>query len=326
MGTSQSNIAFFVWKQYQRRPEVLAPLIDANLKFFPHLFKSKFLRPLDYCIKLIAGVRYIHQNKPNLIIAQSPPLFGALPALIMGIPYIIDAHNPVFQGIWRKLPLTRYLISNSQLVMVHNSEILQLAKKLYPSTLFLKVSDPISTIESEVIRQANQILVICSFDTWDEPIDLLIEIIEQLSDYTFVITADTTKLPANLHSRLKACSNARLTGFLPTQDYHHILCSSAAALVLTTSDATQPSGACEALSSDTPLIVSKTSLTYELFGEWAILVDNSVQSIVEAIKSKPFKSVDLSSYRDQWNLSSQQEISKLCGAIAEHELGQSAKS
>jgi hypothetical protein len=161
MKPNELKITFFVWKQYQRRAEVLAPSIDATLKFFPHLFRSKFLRPLDYCLKLIAGIYYIYRHKPNLIIAQSPPLFSALPALIMRVPYIIDAHNPVFQGIWRKLPLSHYLISKARLVIVHNSEIFQLAKQLFPSTLFLKVSDPVNFIGGAGDRQANQILVIC---------------------------------------------------------------------------------------------------------------------------------------------------------------------
>jgi glycosyltransferase involved in cell wall biosynthesis len=164
-----------------------------------------------------------------------------------------------------------------------------------------------------IVRQTKS-----SLSAWDEPVDILIESIEQLPDYTFVITADVNKLPPELRNRLQACHNVRLTGFLATQDYHAILRSSAAALVLTTSDATQPSGACEALSSDTPLIVSKTDLTAQLFGGWAMLIDNSVQSIVESIQSKSFKPVDLSPYRNQWNLSTQQELSKLCRYIDEN--------
>ena len=42
------------------------------------------------------------------------------------------------------------------------------------------------------------------------------------------------------HSKLQQLKNVRLTGFLPVKEYHDMLCSSLAALVLTTSEATQP--------------------------------------------------------------------------------------
>ena len=314
MKNNKLNGLFIVWKKYQRRPEVLAPLINSELKFIPHLFVSKFYRPFDYSIKLVVNINNILRQKPDFIIAQCPPIFSVIPALITGVPYIIDAHNPLFQvGMWRKLPLPRYLIQKSRAVIVHNSEILQLVNSIYPSVRLFNISDPIEFISSSSNqqRQEKQILVISSFDPWDEPINLLIESIRELPEYTFIITADPNKLSSQLGDELQQMKNVRLTGFLPTQDYHDILCSSLAALVLTNSDATQPSGACEALSSDTQLVISRTSLTQKLFGEWAILVDNSQESIIQAIQSLSLNKIDLAYYRNQWNMSVEQEVAKL---------------
>ncbi|MGL5805596.1 MAG: hypothetical protein ACRC11_09155, partial [Xenococcaceae cyanobacterium] len=75
--------------------------------------------------------------------------------------------------------------------------------------------------------------------------------------------------------------------------------------------ATQPSGACEALSSDTQLILSKTSLTQKLFGDWAVLVENSSESIALAIASLSPESLNLSRDREQWNRAVKQEIRQL---------------
>ena len=159
-------------------------------------------------------------------------------------------------------------------------------------------------------RLKNQILVICSFSV-DEPVDVIIESICRLPDYNFIITADINKLQSPQSQRLCECNNVKLTGFLPTQEYQDLLCSSVAALVLTTRDYTQPSGACEALSSNTQLIVSETSLTKKLFGDWAIFVDNSVDSIVSAIELLEVKTLDLSSYRNNWEISVIEGISRL---------------
>ena len=314
------SFLFTVWKKYQRRPEVLAPLLNSRILFMPHLFKSKFLRPLDYLIKLGVSIKNILYERPDFIITQCPPTYSVLPALIMGVPYIIDAHNPLFQvAMWQKLPLTKYLIENAGAIIVHNREIAEIARKLYPSARLFTIPDPIEFITTEHERKIKekQILVIASFDPWDEPVELIIEVMKELVDYNFIVTADINKVSTEIKQELQQLKNVNLTGFLPVEDYHMALCSSLATLVLTTSDATQPSGACEALSSDTQLVVSKTSLISDLFGDWANLVDNSQESIVKVIRSLSVQKVDLSKYRKSWNNLVDQEICELVKYMSE---------
>jgi hypothetical protein len=308
------NGLFIVWKKYQRRPEVLASLLNCELKFLPHLFSSKYLRPLDYLFKLVINLRDILLQKPNFAIAQCPPTFSALPALITKTPYLIDAHNPLFQvKMWQELPLAQTILGNSLGIIVHNAEMFQLVKGLYPSASLFTISDPIQAIAlaTPQKRLEKQILVIASFDPWDEPVKLLIETMKELREYNFVITADVNKLDTATAASLQQLDNVRLTGFLETADYHQVLCSSLAALVLTTSDATQPSGACEALSSDTQLVISRTSLTAKLFGAWGTLVENESASIAQAIRSLSVQELNLAAYRQSWNISVQQEIARL---------------
>ena len=304
---------FLVWKKYQRRPEVLADLIDCELQFIPHLFRSKYLRPLDYLLKLFVSIKDILSQRPDFVIAQCPPTYSALPALITRTPYVIDGHNPLFQvKMWQTLPLARTLIENATAIIVHNAEMFQMVNKNYPDAQLFTISDPIKPITAAVAqRQPKQILVIASFDPWDEPVELLIETMTELAEYQFVITADVSKLDSATAEKLKKLDNVVLTGFLSTEKYHQTLCSSLAALVLTTSNATQPSGACEALSADTQLVISKTSLTAKLFGEWAVLVDNSSTSIAQAIRSLCVKQLNLANYRQEWNAAVEQEIEQL---------------
>lgn len=319
MSNSKLRGLFIVWKNYQRRPEVLASLLNCELKFFPHLFRSKYLRPLDYFFKLVVNIKDIILNKPDFAIAQCPPTFSALPALMTKTPYIIDAHNPLFQvAMWQTLPLSKTILSNAQGIIVHNEEMYQLVKGMYPNTSLFTISDPIKAIlpPTPQKRLPKQILVIASFDPWDEPVELLIETMRQLREYNFVITADASKLDTATANSLQQLKNVNLTGFLATKDYHQVLCSSLAALVLTTSDATQPSGACEALSSDTQLVISRTSLTEKLFGQWAVLVDNDSEYIAQAIRSLSTQQLDLASYREAWNMSVESEIARLSKFIA----------
>lgn len=314
------KILFIVWKNYQRRAEVISPKLKSEVLFIPHLFRKKLFRPIDYVYKLLISLHVIFREKPAFIIAQSPPLYSALAASLLRTPYLIDAHNPVFQDvggkiIWGRLPLTDFLLKNALAIIVHNHGILKLAKQTYPSLTIFNIPDPIEEINSiSGKRLKNQVLVICSFDS-DEPVDILLESIAELPTYNFIITADPLKLPQNLQVKLKSLPNIRSTGFLPTQEYHNLLCSSAMALVLTNRDLIQPSGACEALSANTQLIVSNTPLIKELFGEWATLVENTVPSIVNTIQKFQLKKLDLSNHRNTWNRMVHEEIKKLLDFI-----------
>lgn len=305
---------FLVWKKYQRRPEVLAPLINCQLKFIPHLFKSKYLRPVDYLIKLVVSISDIWRKKPSYVVAQCPPTFSALAPWITKTPYIIDAHNPLFQvEMWQNLPLSQTLLQNAWGIIVHNGEMFDLVHKNYPSARLFTIGDPIVAIApaQPIKRQPQQILVVASFDPWDEPVDLLLESMAELTEFTFIVTADPSKLPPETAAKLKTLANVKPTGFLATAEYHQVLCSSLASLVLTTSNATQPSGGCEALSSDTQLVISKTSLTENLFGEWAVLVENSPEAIASAIRGLSPQELDLADHRQQWNAKVKQETNRL---------------
>jgi glycosyltransferase involved in cell wall biosynthesis len=184
--------------------------------------------------------------------------------------------------------------------MVHNIEIYKLAAEKYPDAKLFCIYDPLSPILTKNKRDPKQFLLICSFGG-DEPVDVILDTIEQLTDFTFVITADLRKLNSAQRKRLKSLLNVRLKGFLSTPKYQEVLTRSAAAIVLTTRSSTQPSGACEALSSNTPLILSKSSLTNQLFGEWAILVENTAESIVNAVRSLDHSPLDLTPNREKWD-------------------------
>jgi glycosyltransferase involved in cell wall biosynthesis len=307
---------YIVWKRYQRRAEVVAPRLRSEVLFIPHIFRRKLFRPIDYLYKLLVGCSVALRQRPAFIVAQAPPLYSALAAWLLRIPYVIDGHNPVFQNVggkvaWGKLPMSKRLITDAAAVIVHNHGILALAKQDYPDITFFNIPDPLEAIESDQDKRVErQIFVICSFDP-DEPIEILLDSMAQLQNHTFILTADALKLPQALQVKLQNLQNVRMTGFLPIQEYHAWLCSSAAALVLTTQDLIQPSGACEALSSNTPLIVSNTPLIQEIFGEWAILVDNAVPDIVDAIEQMKMSDLDLSCHRIAWNKLVDQEIEKM---------------
>lgn len=307
---------FLVWKGYQRRAEVLAGRLGAAPVFLAHRFGPRALRPLDYAEKLARSLRELRAAAPELVVAQAPPAFAALPAALLGIPYVVDAHNALVQGGWSRIPGTRSLLEGAAAVVVHNDEVAALARARFPGLDPVVVADPVDPIPAPAgARRPGQVLVIASFAA-DEPVPLMLEVFRRLPGHTFVVTADPRRLRAGPRRELLSLPNVRLTGFLPVPEYHALLATSAVALVLTTRPATQPSGACEALASDTPLIVSRTSLTERLFGEWATLVHHDPGEIAAALRSLDGRAPDLSAYRRDWNARVEAQLGLLEERIA----------
>lgn len=311
-----NDALFIAWETYQRRAELLAPMLDSQLAYFPNRMPTRWLRPIDYVLKLAATWTRIRRAEPRFVVAQAPPHFSMLAPRLAGVPYVLDIHNGLFQSSWSRLPLVRYAIKHASCVLVHNDEILEIARGMHPGVEFLVLMDPIESIKvPDLARDAKQVLFICSFDS-DEPLEAIVGTVEGVPELEFVITANPAKLPFELRERLVACQNVRLTEHLSVEDYQRTLCSSRAAIALTQTEATQQSGACEALSSDTPLLVSRTALSDQLFGSWATLVDNTADSIIAALRSQGTTELDLAPERKRWNERVQAQLNRILEKIA----------
>jgi glycosyltransferase involved in cell wall biosynthesis len=299
---TEKQPAFIIWIAYQRRSEVLSALLGCvETVCFPHYFRRSLLRPLDYVIKFFRTIFYLRRSRPSYVILQAPPVFAALAAIVAGIPYIVDVHNGLVQSFWSKVPLTQLCLNRAVALIAHNSEIASALSNRVPAAKIVVIQDPIQEIRTEGrTRAEGSILFICSFDR-DEPVELILEIIRALPEYRFTITANPDRLSPALRRAYQQCPNLLLSGFLSTADYHALLTSSQAAVVLSTMPSIQPSGGVEALSSDTPLVVTRTTLTDKLFGDWANLCDNNLDSIVMAIRSVTKERLNLQTYRTRWN-------------------------
>lgn len=307
---------YVVWRSYQRRAETLADELGCDLVFLPHRFKTRWLRPFDYLGSAIATFQLLRRRRPAYAVFQAPPAFVALPALVLGVPYVVDGHNAVFQGRWSRVPGTATILNRATAVLAHNEEVLKIARERFVGAPLTVLRDPLGTLPkgSPSERVRDQVLVIASFGA-DEPIDALLDTIEYAPDTTFVLTADPAKLPEPQRRRLVSAPNVKLTGFLATEEYQRLLATSGVALVLSDRPATQPSGACEALASDTPLVVSRSTLTERLYGSWAHLVEHEPASIASAIRRAAAGGTDLGHERRGWTDAFGRELSALAERI-----------
>lgn len=310
---NRANSVLIVGRGYQRRAELLAKQLAAEVIYLPNRWKSKWLRPLDYLFDFFVAITVLRQRRPDYITVQNPPPYLALAAVLLRIPFVFDAHNAAIQGVWARVPGAKWLARKAIAVVAHNMEAGSIAEVAFPASRILVLRDPIEVISapgSRPARNSDHVLFICSFGN-DEPIALIYSLIRARPTIRFFITAPVSRLSPEWRERLTGLPNLELTGFLSTERYQELLLSVGAAIVLTTRPATQPSGACEALSSDTPLVLSHTSLTEALFGEWAHLAKHDVESLSTALDAALQDMKSLASYRDAWVHAFQVELSTM---------------
>ncbi|MFG3685666.1 glycosyltransferase [Micromonospora sp. NPDC047740] len=307
---------FISWKRYQRRSDVLAEALGAEMVWRPHRAKGKLLRPGDYLAHARQDLARIRAERPRYVIAQTQPHFTALAPHLAGVPYVVDAHNGQFQSWWRRVPGTEQVLRGARLVLTHNREADRIARAAFPGLRTLVVHDPLREIPPASPRDW---VFIVATAAPDEPMDVLIDAIEALPDVGFATTAPLHKLPEPLRERAARLPNLRTLGFLDLPDYEAALAGSRAVVVLTDREGCQPSGACEALSAGRPLVLSRTSTTEELFGSFATLVPNEsvalAAGIREALDEDPTRAARIAAARTAWTARTAAELAELASAL-----------
>jgi glycosyltransferase involved in cell wall biosynthesis len=302
---------FLSWKRYQRRSDTLAEALGAEILWRPHKARSTMLRPLDYADHFARDVGALRRRRPPYAIVQTPPHPPGFAPYLLRVPYVVDAHNGQFQSWWGDAPLSKRILRGARLVLTHSAEVDAIARAKYPDLPTLLVHDPLRDIPP-ARTPSNRIFIVATVAA-DEPMEVLIDTIESMPDVEFTTSAPLGRLPAALHTRARGLRNLTATGFLDLPAYEEALASALAVLVLTTREATQPSGACEALSAGRPLIVSRTRTTETLFGSFATLVENDRDSLGEGIREalKEDRGDLVHAARAAWKLRTAAELAPL---------------
>ena len=117
----------------------------------------------------------------------------------------------------------------------------------------------------------------------DEPIEIVLDAAEQLSEMRFFILGDTGLAKKGLLA--KSPSNVTFTGYLSGDDYWELLNSSHVLIVLTTASNSLLSGAVEGMALGKPLVLSKQPVLTAYFKKGAVFVDHSMESIVLGVRA-----------------------------------------
>jgi glycosyltransferase involved in cell wall biosynthesis len=283
------------WVAYQRRAESLAKYFDLDIYYIHYKWeeKSKYYKPLSYIFKLAETLKILFNTRAKIIFVQIAPTLPLYPIVLYcklkKAIFIADCHNTTFyDSVWIKLPLAKKFLYKANTVFVHNEDILEKVKNWNLPVFLLrdpipeiKVNDTIENIANIEIKKRQYVIIPGSFAS-DEPVQELFDAMRLLPDVLFACTWFAERMPKDQQKCLPP--NLCLTGFLNEQDFNAFYANANAAIVLTTREGTQPSGAAESIALNVPLVVSDIATTRRLYSDAPVFVTSNAISIAEGVR------------------------------------------
>ncbi len=286
---------YLAWVAYQRRAVSLGDHLDLDVRFYHYRWEEKsFLRKvISYVPKWVCTLRDLWTMRPACVyvqVAPTPLLYAAwLYQRFSGAAYVADCHNTMlYDGHWIRWPFAKTLLRRADAVLIHNHDLVPYAEALQLD--YVVVRDPLPRpqlgappvqIAGMVLGQSPYVIVPGSFAS-DEPLEMLFAAARQTPEIRYAFTWFAEKLPEAL--RRSAPANVVFTGFLAEPDFNQLYARAQGAIVLTSREGTQPSGASEAIAFEVPLIVSDIQTTRRLYGDKVLLVRNETDAVARAVR------------------------------------------
>src|SRR5262245_23316277 len=291
--SAQSKSIYVAWINYQRRAESMQEYFGYDLFYLSSRHHAPISKLVSYLLRAKTTVQIVLRERPDVVWLQLPPTFLmhliVLLRLIMRrkMKIVADCHNAALRPPWNGVPLSSRLLNHSNLVLVHNEDVVQTAHGLGVSERRVRVlGDCVPTLpasEDETDHKSKPVIVMpCSFHA-DEPIEVVLQAARQFDSATFVITGDHLKI-RNRALVDQVTDNVVFPGFLPLVEFDRLLLRASAVLCLTTQEGIQLSAVSEAIAAGKPMVISDTRLLRSLFGYAGIFVDNSVGSVLQGCR------------------------------------------
>ena len=276
-----------VWHPYSRRGQLIADKFHLKLHLIHSLKRYYVLAPLRYVLQSIKTFAVLIREKPKLVFVQNPPIFAAaivyIYARLWKAQYVIDSHTGALLAPWWKwtLPIHAFL-SRRAITTIVTNEHLKAMVEAWGANAFILADLPTTFPQGKPFPLDSEfnVTVINTFSP-DEPLEEVLAAAATLPEVQFYVTGDLIRAKNSLFENQPG--NVKFTGFLPDEDYFGLLRATQAVMTLTTNNHTMQRAACEAVSLGKPIITSNWPILKEYFDKGTLYVDNSAESIREAV-------------------------------------------
>lgn len=289
------KIIFISWTNFSRHSQLLAQFFGAEIFFINNFIHSRkiiwrLFFWIDYLSKSIRSGRIIHNQKPDVVIVQSPP--SILPILVMflkifgSFKVMVDSHNAAFEKPWAQIPLYKWSLRHADVVTIHNHQLLNNLKNdiVYSGINFKVLNSRLTDFSN--FKKTDQvqpyILIVTTFSV-DEPVKTLLDGIVEFhnkynSDLIFKLTGNYNK-DYKLYTEFSDYKYIEFLGYIDEQKYTYCLLNAYGIMSLSTRDDVQQFSITEAISAEIPFISNINSTNCDLFGDKMILTEITSHSI-----------------------------------------------
>lgn len=280
---------WLTWEK-QRRNRSMSKAVNAPL-YELISDRSRLLRYLALSARTLAVIR---REKPSLVFAQNPSIVLSLLVVLLrpvfGYRVIIDCHNSglyPLEGRNNVLnAVARFIVRRADRVIVTNEHLADTCRRWGGTGLV--VPDPLPQFpglkgtggDSGMGWSGGRPLRLLCICTWaeDEPVAEIVRAAAVFSPQ--VLSLEVTGKPRGpVAEAVSLPESVTLLGFLSDAEYVRRLSRADAVIVLTKRDHCLNCGAYEAVSRETPGILSNSAALREHFSQGFVFVDNTTQGI-----------------------------------------------
>lgn len=242
--------------------------------------------PLRYVRAWRETARLLRQRKPQAVVVMQPPVVALL-CVVMNTPRSVrtvgDLHTGVFTDPkWRWAEkLTMRLLRKRGVAVVTGRELADRVRAAGVEAL--EMHDVITSVavfgseadDAKVTALLKQTYALVPLAyAFDEPVDEILMAARNHPDITWVLTGRPPQA-----TRERAPSNVIFPGFVTNDDYGRLVANAHVMVAVTTQENTMQRVGYEAIGSEVALVVSGTKVLRAFFGDAALYIDPTAESI-----------------------------------------------
>jgi glycosyltransferase involved in cell wall biosynthesis len=282
---------FMTWVPSSSRTDLLCDAFTAQpyyVRYFPK--KTLFQTLLRYFFAAFQTILYLSRSKPSIIFVMNQPVFLPMIVFIYSritkARYVLDSHSGLFnKKRWRAFtPIMKQIYRACWLNIAHNEHDAAKYRLWGAKTVVVGTEVyPYDSYEKIDLETKDNVVVIGNYAA-DEPTEEVLAAGTALGNVHFYFTGEIERAKRKIDLN-KLPANITLTDFVPRKQFIGLVKAADVALVLVKTENTMQMGAWEAMSCNTPVILSDWSLLRATFSKGAIFVRNTPESIQEGVKT-----------------------------------------
>lgn len=263
------------------------------------LFKVKPLAPFRYVLMALLTLVKLARTKPDIIIAQNPPIFLPITCWAYGLltkhSLIIDHHCIWSQKAFQNLIIKKIIASFEKFTItkvklnLSPHDIWSKKLQILGETTKTNVQTLIDYVEEVPTKKVNRgkisktrYLIVCPGGTGaKERPDVAIKAVKQLNNITLIITGKKEYLKKILHHEN---NKIVFSGFLPDKEYFGLMKEADCVLNITDEPNTVPHFLYEVVALGRPIISSLNKPIIQVFDKSIYIIQNNTpEQLAKAI-------------------------------------------